>query len=149
MSYLKTAIAAYNDIKENGLLKGLQLDVYNIICHKPNLTIREICKVMIEQYPKIQDRSVCARVVECRDKGIVAQGPNRKCSISGREVATWVSTCKMPKATKRDAVQKLNEEKRRITKRLREIDKRIALILSRNHSDQQIKMFHWDTGGQK
>ena len=91
----KTSIAVYLKIFNAGLLTKARLEVYQAVvktCDYPP-TSAEIAK-------SLPRRLQHTRLTELRDMGVIEEGPERECTVTGHKVLTWVVTGRLPEALK-------------------------------------------------
>lgn len=88
-----TSIEVYNEIKENGLLGGLQFEVYNVLFQKGPLTQNELHR---HYFANTQPRNIQPRVSELVNMGAVETVGERPCSITGRICLAWDVTKNIP-----------------------------------------------------
>lgn len=79
-----TSLNTYIQLKE--YLGDLQIQIFRIIVENPAITRREI-----EEKSEIPINSVCGRVKELMDAGLVIVAGNKQCKISGRIVESLTS----------------------------------------------------------
>jgi len=80
-----TSIKTYYEIIEEGLLGERQVEVYELLYQKPDLTDREITAELHQSDPNYAR----PRRKELLDMGLIESSGKRKCSITHREVYQW------------------------------------------------------------
>lgn len=88
----QTSVEAYNTIKENGLLSLRRWQIYDILFHHGPLTAGEI----FDRGIGIVKGSVCARLTELRELGIVSEIGEKKWSSTGHTGILWDVTKGLP-----------------------------------------------------
>jgi len=85
-------------IKDEGLLTGLKLDIYEIISENHGLTVGELAAYYKKRYPRT-DRGrneLAKRVTELQQMGAIRTEGKIICSRSGRQAAVFVVTQELP-----------------------------------------------------
>ena len=88
-----TSVNTYKKITQNGLLSEQREAVYRTLYKRKAATASQLAEVMGERVKG----SVCARLTELRDRGVVKEKAHVKCPVSGEVVALWTVTGKLPK----------------------------------------------------
>lgn len=100
-----TSLAAYNFIKENGLLSKKKWEIYDeLFASKGNLTHGELSMLIESKYETVYNgkprkfyrNNIVTRLGELRDLGVIAETGKRKCENSGRLCITWDVTDRLP-----------------------------------------------------
>lgn len=88
-------------IKQNGLLKGIALDVYEIISESPTSTVGEIFRKYKAKRPRFarSRNEIAKRVRDLEVWGAIRKDGAAKCEFSGRNVSTFIVTGKLPDRT--------------------------------------------------
>jgi len=94
-SVRSTSAEAYKAIKENGLLKGRQLEVYMALYEIGASTGSELFYHMSKSRNPTHS-NVTTRLGELRDMGVVKEVGQRQCSITKRDVILWEVTTNLP-----------------------------------------------------
>jgi len=94
----KTSIAAFNNIKENGLLSERRFQVYNSLFDCGPATGGEVFEKMREKYGVLipVNSNTITRLGELRELGVAEELGERVCSISGQNVILWDVTDRLP-----------------------------------------------------
>jgi hypothetical protein len=94
----ETSIAAYNAIKDNGLLSGRRFEVYEFLFQHGPCTGNELLAKMKLEIDRFNGNApnVVTRLGELRDFGVVRELGTRKCNITGMTVTVWDVTDKLP-----------------------------------------------------
>lgn len=95
----ETSTAAYHQILAEGLIKGLQLEVYEYLFSHGPATQMEVCRGI--RHPSRQDRSYMPRFAELERMGVIKTMRTRFCKITGREVLEWDVTDALPTRDKK------------------------------------------------
>lgn len=112
----RTSIEAYHQIKDEGLLTEARLVVYEILFERGPLTAGEVFLWMrrMNQGHTVVKGSVCARLTELRDTGVVAEVGKRECELTGHTAILWDVTENIPfkleKRKSKDAVIREKDE---------------------------------------
>jgi len=85
MSVRDTSIKTYYEIIDEGLLGERQVEVYELLYKKSDLTDREITAELHQTDPNYAR----PRRKELLDMGLIESSGKRKCSITHREVYQW------------------------------------------------------------
>lgn len=93
-----TSIETYHQIKKEGLLKKLQLKVYEGIVNRGKCTATEA----VQGFRKTT-HGLSSRFTELKRMGVIKEMPKRKCSITGRNAITWMVTNELPKRAIKEA----------------------------------------------
>ncbi len=80
----ETSIKAYREIREEGRLGNMQLQVYRAIVENPNKTDRELSKLA-----NMEVAHWTARRNELWHKGYIETPGKRECSITSRLAMVW------------------------------------------------------------
>lgn len=80
-----TSIKTYYQILDEGILGERQVEVYELLYQKPNLTDREITAELHQVDPNYTR----PRRKELLDMGLIESSGKRQCSITHREVYQW------------------------------------------------------------
>jgi hypothetical protein len=90
----QTSIDAYNEIKNNGLLKKLHWQVYSHLYHHGPQTSGEVYQQLgVQQRVPSQLR---ARFTELREMGVLQEVGERPCGVTGRTCIVWDVTAATP-----------------------------------------------------
>jgi hypothetical protein len=92
----RTSIAAYNEIKESGLLAKRRLEVYDVLFHHGPLTAGELLQLMASRVSKGAASSSWKRLSELRDAGVIEETKERICQVTGMNVIEWDVTDQLP-----------------------------------------------------
>ena len=92
----QTSIDAYNQIKKDGSLTKLKLQVYHCIMRNDNFTAAELHNSFYYLQVK-QISTVRARITELNQLGCIESLNVRKCRITGRQAHTWTLTDEQPR----------------------------------------------------
>ena len=91
-----TSIAAYNAIKNNGMLSRRRWQVYNWLYQYGPCTHNELFRHVVRGDKKLSNANISARLNELRERGVASEVGQRPCSISGHTVIVWDVTSKLP-----------------------------------------------------
>lgn len=93
-----TSSNVYQKVEQKGLLRGVALDVFKIVCDNPGLTIGEISLKYQKLNPvKARARNELAkRVSELYQYGALVPYETVQCSVTGRQAARWKPTNQEP-----------------------------------------------------
>ena len=91
MKTRQTSIDCFNEIRENGLLSGRRLEVYEAILKNAPCTTNEALQDVYSG-----SHGVGSRTTELRDVGVIYEKGEKKCSITGRNVIEWDLTDRLP-----------------------------------------------------
>lgn len=94
----QTSIEAFNAIRENGLLTGLQFEIYSILFDHGPMTAGEAAQVYRSRHPQTnrQRNEIAKRVSDLRAVGVVREIGARPCKASGMRVLVWDVTDRLP-----------------------------------------------------
>lgn len=90
----KTSIDAYNKIKANGLLKGLQWKVYDFATLHGPISER---KAWLGISPNSNSGTITARFAELKNKGVLEEVGRWACQDTGNVVLHWDVTADLPR----------------------------------------------------
>ena len=104
-----TSVDAYRRIVENGLLKKLQLSVYQAVHENPDITGGEVWRFHLPQY---EVSSTSPRFKELENMGVIHKTGERPCKTTGVNSVTWRVTGQLPsklskKETKKQIILRL------------------------------------------
>lgn len=85
MTVRDTSIKTYNEIIAEGLLGDRQVEVYQLLEQRPDMTDMEITKALGQEDPNYAR----PRRKELLDMGLIESSGKRRCSITHREVYQW------------------------------------------------------------
>jgi len=88
-----TSVDAYNTLKSNGFLTGLQAKVYDVLYNNGPLTQGEAWNEFLPDY---QRHSVDPRFAELRKMGVIQTVGERACRFSGVKGLEWDVTDHIP-----------------------------------------------------
>lgn len=88
----ETSKEVYKQIKAEGLLSPLRMQVYEVVHNLGPLTNSECAA-----YMRCQKNLTSGRLTELRDLGVIREAGTKICSQSGRNVIAWESTNELPK----------------------------------------------------
>ena len=91
-----TSIEAYQTIKQEGLLSRARLEVYLALFSMGPCTAGELFIKRVSAH-KLVKGSVCARLTELRQIGVVKEVGEKICEATGQNVILWDVTSKLPK----------------------------------------------------
>ena len=98
----QTSIAAYHQIKEEGLLSKLRFKVYEIIVEFGPLTAQEAWHIYRKRYNAKGRDGITPRFSELERFGVIAENKKRPCSVTGRTCIEWIATDKLPIKPKKE-----------------------------------------------
>ncbi len=78
-----TSVQSYREIRET--LGDRQRQVYDLIQRHPNRTDRELASIAGVNDPN----QIRPRRTELTDKGLIAEGGRRRCTVTGKVAKTW------------------------------------------------------------
>src|SRR5579864_9429721 len=90
-----TSVAAYNTLKSNGFLTGLQSKVYDALFNNGPLTQGETWSEFLPEY---QRHSIDPRFAELRKMGVIRTVGDRPCRFSGVKSLEWDVTDHVPES---------------------------------------------------
>jgi len=98
---MKTNNQVLNKIKENGLLAGIALEVYEILSANPGRTVGEIYQLYLKKNPGTTRarNELAKRVNDLRNWGAIASTGTVVCGFSGRDASMWTVTGNLPVKT--------------------------------------------------
>lgn len=125
-----------DQVKNDTLLKGVALSVYEIICKKPGLTVGEIAVQYAgtQADPTTLGRSrneLAKRVSDLVGWGAIKANGKTTCPYTGRQVNRYVPTGSMPERTER-RTEKAADAPSQLPVRQLSPDTRIILSVLRN-----------------
>ena len=103
-----TSIAAYNAIRQNGLLHGLQFLVYCKLAEYGPMTASAVA----EMIPGHRINSINPRFAELQRKGVVQAAGETLCPVTGRQTVAWEITDQLPTETERHTPGRTNALRR-------------------------------------
>lgn len=100
----QTSIEAFNAIRDNGLLTGLQFEIYEILFQHGPMTAGEAAQVYRSRHAHTnrQRNEIAKRVSDLRAFGVVREIGSRPCRATGMRVLVWDVTDRLPE---RDSVR--------------------------------------------
>lgn len=90
-----TSLAAYNAIKENGLLSARRFQVYEIIFKNGPVNCRQIIEIA-SKGNVTNTGAFSGRLSELEKLGVIAEHHTGPCPITGHETVFWIATEKLP-----------------------------------------------------
>jgi hypothetical protein len=103
MKTRQTSIDCFNEIRENGLLSGRRLEVYEAILKNAPCTTNEALQDVYSG-----SHGVGSRTTELRDVGVIYEVRTRQCRVTGRNVIEWDLTDRLPLNIKKTHKTKKN-----------------------------------------
>ena len=103
MKTRQTSIDCFNEIRENGLLSGRRLEVYEAILKNAPCTTNEALQDVYSG-----SHGVGSRTTELRDVGVIYEVRTRQCRVTGRNVIEWDVTDRLPLNIKKTNKTKKN-----------------------------------------
>jgi len=101
----ETSIEVYHKIKENGLLRGLELMVYRSICEHGTVTQMETVKNLGGSHT---DHSITPRFAPLVRKNAIREVGRKTCGVTGEYTTAYSITGDLPvKLTKREKLERL------------------------------------------
>ena len=88
-----TSLAAYNTLKTNGFLTGIQSKVYDALFNHGPLTQGEVWNEHLNDY---QRHSIAPRFAELEKMGVIRTVGERKCALTGVMALEWDVTDHVP-----------------------------------------------------
>lgn len=87
-----------NKVKENNLLTGISLDLYELICNNSNKTVGELYQLYVLKYPTTSRsrNELAKRVNDLKNWGSVTTSGTVICGFTGRNASMWCTTGKLP-----------------------------------------------------
>lgn len=121
----QTSIEAYNEIKDEGLLRRLQFQVYDALYSNGPMTQGELTA---HAFPGTDKTVTTPRFAELAKLGVIAVVGKRPCRISGRNCMVWDVTTALPekpekKETKDQQIRRLKARVQELETELRRIQK--------------------------
>jgi hypothetical protein len=101
MTVRETSIAAFNTIKENGLLSRVRFQVYEALVtatdngHAPSAA--ELYYFMRDQKRNPTHSNITTRLGELRDMGVAREAGKKKCPVTGTTVIAWRAVDALPR----------------------------------------------------
>lgn len=95
----QTSIDAYEQIKSEGLLSKLQLQIYDTLYRNGPLTAQETWHMLRDEQAMVGEariNGITPRFSELAARGVVKEVGTRKCRISGRVCIVWDVTSSLP-----------------------------------------------------
>lgn len=91
-------VSAYNRTVAAGVISGIALDVFGIICNNPDLTVGEVYKIYKEKNPNTtrSRNELAKRVSDLKSYGAVRTNGQTICGVTGRKAYTLVATGQVP-----------------------------------------------------
>jgi len=108
----ETTYDAYEYIKANGLLGARQWEVYHWLTKHGPCTANELYDFMDESGTAQVNNNTATRLGELRDRGVVTEVDERKCTITDRRCIVWQCTSQLPKAIERNKIPKREQLRR-------------------------------------
>lgn len=97
MAIRETSAAAYETIKENGLLSEKRFRVYSILFHNGPLIGSEVARIYKELYGRTSNsETIRNRLTELRDSGAAFEAGRAIDKNTGMKVILWDVTSKLP-----------------------------------------------------
>jgi hypothetical protein len=96
MATRETSIETYNQIKAEGLLGKMQIEVLGAVVENWPCTSGEAFDRMRDHRERSPLSQTRARFTELRDNGVIEEVGERICKISGRNAIVWAPTGKLP-----------------------------------------------------
>ena len=96
---MSTPLQVLKKVKKSQPFRGLKLELFEIICHNPNMTIGEIWNKYANLHPNT-DRSrneLAKRVSDLANLGLVKTKGRVLCPVSNRQAYRWTASGKTPK----------------------------------------------------
>lgn len=94
------SLEAYREIKENGLLKKLNLQVYEFLFHHGPRTTRDIT-----EHLRIRDNGTTSGcITRLKDVGVITEVGTKVCDTTGMTVSLWHVTANLPAKKKKDKI---------------------------------------------
>lgn len=112
MKVRRTSLVAYQEITENGMLKGQQATVYNALFKHGPLTAQQVQEMC---FPK-NGVQAWRRLPELRRMGVAQEVGEAVHPESGRPTILWDVTENLPDRTKEQANRKADSAERVITR---------------------------------
>ena len=119
MATRQTSIDCYNQIKAEGLLSKLRLEVLEAILHSAPCTSAEAMQGRLNSTNVLSQSR--ARFTELRDLGVIYEKGIRKCSVTGRKAIEWDLTDNLPNNTKPPKRLTNKQKKNELLKMLKEL----------------------------
>ena len=92
------SLEAYRTIKENGLLKKLNWQVYDFLWHHGPRTTRDVTESL-----RIRDNGTTSGcITRLKEAGVVEEVGTKVCETTGMTVSLWSVTNRLPQALKRE-----------------------------------------------
>ena len=118
-----TAIEAYNEIRKNGLLKGLRFQVYDYIASAGPVTLNNIIAAIAK--PGSNTGAISGRMSELeRARVIEVCGTSQ--ADTGHKVSLYRTTCNLPEKLERAETKAQAID--RLTKRVQELETKLAQV---------------------
>ena len=119
MATRQTSIDCYNQIKAEGLLSKLRLEVLEAILRSAPCTSAEAMQGRLNSTNILSQSR--ARFTELRDLGVIYEKGIRKCSVTGRKAIEWDLTDNLPNNTKPPKRLTNKQKKNELLKMLKEL----------------------------
>ena len=81
----ENSIKAFIELRDSGILNDRSIYIYEFILRCPDLTARELTKMMGKEDPNY----IRPRITELVDMGLIESNGKRQCSITNKTVYVW------------------------------------------------------------
>lgn len=133
-----TSLDAYNALKSNGFLTGLQGKVYDVLFHNGPLTQGEVWNEFLVDY---QRHSIAPRFAELEKIGVIQTVGERPCRLTGVTALIWDVTNHVPESKPvKVPVKKLADEAPKIIALLERLDEYFNSL----PEDKKQEVLHYD-----
>lgn len=136
-----TSIEVYHQILAEGLITKREQEVYDALFRFGPLTGKEIVKVARMSGSTGQSDSLVPRLAQMREKEVVREVGERKCSVTGRNAILWDVTSKLPKKAQQGCAVKMKVLKP--TFNVVEVTDRLELMYQSDHSSWIRELREW------
>lgn len=93
----RTSVAAFDEIKESGLLSERRFQVYEALFNHGPCTANELRKYLSTSMPNNINLNIVTRLGELRDMGVAYEVRERPCRMTGMTVIEWDVTERLPR----------------------------------------------------
>jgi len=115
MTVQQTSVDVYRKGLDSGLIKNLAAEVFALIMEYGPISSRMVHQRYCDQIQQRDTRSVCPRISELKDLGVIEQSHVEPCQVTGNKAIYWRIAMACPahiqkpkkKLSNKDAVKKL------------------------------------------
>jgi len=123
----QTSVQAYHQIRNEGLLTKLKLQVYETLYQHGPLTAGELCGIY---FPKTPRPSLSPRFAELEELGVVKTVGVRPCQKTQRNAYVWDVTDQVPRKLEKELVESSKQKIERLEARVQELEEENEFLLA-------------------